>query len=104
LSDDWRLFKARSLLGGALSGQEKYAEAEPLLVQGYEGMKRREAQIPPQGRPFLTEAAERLYEAKGELEKAAEWRKKRTKAKGGLQRLGALCKGISRLWRRSLVE
>jgi hypothetical protein len=24
------------------------AEAEPLLVQGYEGMKRREAKIPPQ--------------------------------------------------------
>jgi hypothetical protein len=39
LPDDWRRFNAQSLLGGSLLGQQKYAEAEPLLVQGYEGMK-----------------------------------------------------------------
>ncbi len=27
------------MLGGALLGQKKYAEAEPLLLKGYEGMK-----------------------------------------------------------------
>ncbi len=36
-----------SLLGGALLGQGRYAEAEPLVIGGYEGMKAREAKIPP---------------------------------------------------------
>ena len=48
------------MLGGALLGQKKYAEAEPLLLAGYEGMKQREAKIPPEGKVRLTEALERL--------------------------------------------
>ena len=35
--NDWRIFDARSLLGGALLGQEKYADAEPYLRQGLRG-------------------------------------------------------------------
>ena len=38
--DEWLIFDTRSLLGGALLGQRKYAEAEPLLLESYEGMKR----------------------------------------------------------------
>ena len=50
--DDWPRFNAMSLLGGALLGQGRYAEAEPLIVAGYEGMKAREAKIPRgTGRP-----------------------------------------------------
>ena len=52
IPDDWRTFNARSMLGGSLLGQKKYAEAEPLLLSGYEGMKQREEQHPP-GRPTL---------------------------------------------------
>jgi tetratricopeptide (TPR) repeat protein/tRNA A-37 threonylcarbamoyl transferase component Bud32 len=77
LSDDWRRFHTMSQLGGALLGQGRYAEAEPLTTQGYEGMKARAAQIPPLGQPRLSEAAERviqLYEAWGQPEKAAVWR------------------------------
>ena len=44
---DWTTFNTRSLLGGSLLGQKKYAEAEPLIVSGYEGMKARQARIPP---------------------------------------------------------
>jgi hypothetical protein len=75
--DEWSTFNTRSLLGGSLLGQKKYAEAEPLIISGYEGMKAREAKIPPPGRPRLTEAAERvvgLYEAWGKADKVAEWR------------------------------
>jgi len=36
------------MLGGSLLGQKKYAEAEPLLLSGYEGMKQREVKIPPE--------------------------------------------------------
>jgi DNA-binding SARP family transcriptional activator len=78
--DDWQTFSARSLLGAALMGQKKYVEAEPLLVQGYEGMRQRQAKIPPRYKVLrLREAAERLvqlYDAWGTQDQAREWRKK----------------------------
>ena len=37
--DAWATYHTQSLLGGALLGQKKYAEAEPLLIQGYEGIQ-----------------------------------------------------------------
>jgi serine/threonine protein kinase/Tfp pilus assembly protein PilF len=76
--DDWRTFNTKSLLGGSLLGQTKYAEAERLLQAGYEGMKQREARIAAAYRIRLTEALERLvqlYDATGENDKAAAWRK-----------------------------
>jgi serine/threonine protein kinase/tetratricopeptide (TPR) repeat protein len=77
---DWSMFNTQSLLGGALVGQKKYAEAEPLLVQGYEGLKQRSATIPGQFRTArLTEALERLvqlHDAWGRPDEAAEWRTK----------------------------
>jgi eukaryotic-like serine/threonine-protein kinase len=45
-----------------LLGQKKYAEAEPLLLAGYEGMKQREKTIPPQGSTRIPEALDRLIE------------------------------------------
>jgi tetratricopeptide (TPR) repeat protein len=74
----WFTFKTQSQIGAALLGQKKYDDAEPLLLQGYEGMKKREATIPPKLRSNLTQAAERLvalYEARGNDEKAEQWRK-----------------------------
>jgi hypothetical protein len=71
--DDWTTFDTCSLLGAALLGQKKYADAEPPLVQGYEGMKQRETTIPPQGKVRLSEALERLgrlYEATDKKDKA----------------------------------
>jgi Tfp pilus assembly protein PilF len=76
--DVWSTFNTKSLLGGALLGQKKYADAEPLLLAGYEGMKKREAKIPAQGKIRLTEALERLvqlYEAMEKKDDAAKWRK-----------------------------
>src|SRR5262249_10330908 len=43
--DDWPRFNTMSLLGGALLGQERYAEAEALIVPGYQGLKAHEAKI-----------------------------------------------------------
>jgi tetratricopeptide (TPR) repeat protein len=80
MADDWLRFNALSMLGGALLGQKKYAEAEPLLLQGYEGMKQREAKIPPPWNVIrLVEAVERivrLYEATGQADQARTWRAK----------------------------
>jgi len=33
------------MLGGSLLGQKRYAEAEPLLLSGYEGMKQRQRSL-----------------------------------------------------------
>ncbi len=77
--DDWRTFNSRSMVGASLLGQKKYPEAEPLLLSGCEGMKQREKSIPAVGKMRLREALQRLgelYEARGEKEKAAEWKKK----------------------------
>jgi serine/threonine protein kinase/tetratricopeptide (TPR) repeat protein len=79
MPDDWSRFNAMSLLGGVLLAQGQYAEAEPLLVRGYEGMMVRQARIPASNKPRLLEAAERivrLYEAWGRPDKATEWKSK----------------------------
>ena len=79
----WTTFAARSQLGGSLLGQKKYAEAEPLLFAGYEGMKARANSIPRQGQVSLTEAVERLvqlYDAWGKKDQADKWRQQRPEA------------------------
>ena len=79
--DHWSIFNAMSALGAALAGQEEFAEAEPLLIKGYEQMK------PPRASPSRKhEAIERivtLYETwhaaepdKGYDTKAAVWQAK----------------------------
>jgi tetratricopeptide (TPR) repeat protein/tRNA A-37 threonylcarbamoyl transferase component Bud32 len=77
--DDWRRYQAMSLLGRALLGQCRYAEAESLIVPGYVELKAREARIPVQEWSSLREAAEgviRLYEEWGKTEQAAVWKTK----------------------------
>ncbi len=74
----WTTFNTKSLLGGALLGQKKYAESEPLLPAGYEGMKQQVDKIPPPGKIRLIEALERLaqlYETTNKPDEAAKWRK-----------------------------
>jgi hypothetical protein len=77
--DAWTTFNARSLLGQALLGQKKYADAELLLVQGFEGLKQRETNIPAHMRQVrLTDALDRLvhlYDAWEKPEQAGKWRK-----------------------------
>ena len=87
--DLWTTFDTSSLLGAALAGagqqvggdnasaQAKLVEAVPLLVQGYEGMKLRERQMPADKKGQLIEALERLvqlFEALEKPEEAAKWR------------------------------
>ena len=47
--DVWTTFNTQSLLGGA-PGQKKFAEAEPLLLAGYEGMKTGKRRSRPRAR------------------------------------------------------
>jgi tetratricopeptide (TPR) repeat protein len=77
--DDWETHNTKSLIGDAMLGQRKYADAEPLLLKGYEGLQQTEAQIKPIDRSvWLGDALERLvklYNALGKPDEAARWRK-----------------------------
>ena len=77
--DDWERFRAESLLGASLAGQKKYAEAEPLLLEGYQGMLARQERIAVPDRYHLDLVREwivQLYQGWGKAGKAAEWKKK----------------------------
>jgi eukaryotic-like serine/threonine-protein kinase len=69
----WLRADVSSLLGAALAGQEKYAEAEPLLVSGYEGLR----DVPGSPRTRLRKSLERLvafYTTSGRTAEVAPWR------------------------------
>jgi non-specific serine/threonine protein kinase/serine/threonine-protein kinase len=77
--DDWVTVNTRNCLGECLLGQQKYQEAESLLVSAYEGLMRLKKELPAHARAYPREAAQRLvqlYEATGRPEKAAEWTRK----------------------------
>jgi len=77
--DDWKQFRAESLLSASLTGQKKYAEAEPLLLEGYGGMAARKDRIAVPDWYHLDRARGwivQLYQAWGKPDKVSEWRKK----------------------------
>jgi tetratricopeptide (TPR) repeat protein len=77
--DAWNRYYFQGLLGASLAGQKQFAEAEPLLVSGREGMVQRAAAVPADRLSLVVQAGQRivqLYESWGKLEKAAEWRQK----------------------------
>ena len=74
--DDWLGYYGGSLLGACLTGQKKYDEAEPLLVEGYRGILARKDKIAISDRYFLDRARGwiiSLYEVWGKPAKAAAW-------------------------------
>ncbi len=78
MPSDFRRFRTQSLLGAALAGEKRYAEAEPLLVAGFEGMKERRNKVNALYLPKIKKAADQLvhlYEDWGKPELAAARRK-----------------------------
>jgi tetratricopeptide (TPR) repeat protein len=78
-SPTWQASHARSLLGGSLLGQHKFAEAQALLLAGYEGLREREATIPDNDKPCVEEALRRvihLYEVTERPALASEWKRR----------------------------
>jgi tetratricopeptide (TPR) repeat protein len=76
--DDWQRFYAESVLGANLAGQKKYAEAEPLLLAGYQGMAARKEKIAVSTRRRLEWSRDwpvELDQAWGKQGKATEWKK-----------------------------
>jgi hypothetical protein len=80
MPDNWRRFNAMSLLGGALLGQRRFAESEPLLVAGYDGLKDRQMAIAFESQSVVSDAARRvvvLYHDWGMPDQARVWKTKR---------------------------
>jgi tetratricopeptide (TPR) repeat protein len=76
--ESWSTFEAKSQLGAALLGLQKYTDAEPWLQSGYDGLKQHAAKLPGAAKVRLVEAAQRLvdlYQAWDRPEEAARWRK-----------------------------
>jgi tetratricopeptide (TPR) repeat protein len=74
-------FRAQRLVGASLIGQNRYAEAEPLLVQGYAGMRKwwevRGKRLTPYRTRHQIEALQwlvQLYDGWGQPEEADKWR------------------------------
>jgi serine/threonine protein kinase/tetratricopeptide (TPR) repeat protein len=79
--DSWMRFSLMSVLGECLAGQHKYDEAEALLLEGFDGLKRRESTIAEPGRSAHLHAAAnrlvRLYRVWDKEDQAGAWRKER---------------------------
>jgi tetratricopeptide (TPR) repeat protein len=75
--DNFRSFFLLTIQGAVLAGQQRYAEAEPILLKGYERMA--QAKVPRGEHDELAKAGEwvvRFYEATNQPEKARTWREK----------------------------
>ena len=74
--NDWSVFHAKHMLGAAQAGQKRFEEAEPLLIEGYRGMKERRTGMPDFHIPRLGESALRIVDFYTDLkrtDKTAEW-------------------------------
>ncbi|MBK8099516.1 MAG: serine/threonine protein kinase [Planctomycetes bacterium] len=93
LAGAWQPEVSRSQLGSALLGQRRFAEAEPLLLAGAEGLLQRVESMPAGARFRVREAVSRvvdLYVQWGEADPAAQRAERVAKWR---ERLGALPSG-----------
>ncbi len=70
--DDWSTHHARHMLGAALAFQNRLAEAEPLLIEGYRGMKARAASMPEFHLPRIGEGVQRIIRIYERLDRPGE--------------------------------
>jgi WD40 repeat protein/tetratricopeptide (TPR) repeat protein len=74
---DGSVFNAQSMLGASLLGQKKYAEAEQMLLKGYEGLKKLGGIVRI---PQAIDRLDQFYTATNKVDEAKKWRAERTKA------------------------
>ena len=68
--DDWRTALAENVLGGCLTGEKNYGEAEPLLVGSYAIIKNKRGESSREARQAENRLVH-LYQAWGKPNKAA---------------------------------
>ena len=72
----WLIADTMSRLGGAVAGVGKFAEAEPLLLEGYAAMQENRGVAVVDRKHEAIERIIQLYESSGKPDQAAEWRKR----------------------------
>ena len=80
--NSWTTCAAQALLGATLVERMNYADAEPLLRQGIEGLKVRAESLPPEGAAILPQSLDRLielYTTTNKVEEASKWQAERAK-------------------------
>jgi serine/threonine protein kinase len=73
----WQTASIESLLGSALAGLKRFAEAEPLLLESHENLAKLQDRIPAGSRPIVSDSGLRLvqlYSDWGQPEKAEAWK------------------------------
>ncbi len=86
-TDAWTVFLTKSRLGGALLGLGKFAEAEPLLNAGYEGLMSMKDRVPVPRGPRIIEALDRLIdlaEATNKPDDEKKWKDAKARLLAGL--------------------
>jgi hypothetical protein len=77
--NSWKRYYGQALVGASLAGQKRFAEAEPLLLSGHQGLVERQSAIPAGSRRVVNDAGLRtaqFYQNWGQPEKAREWDEK----------------------------
>jgi non-specific serine/threonine protein kinase/serine/threonine-protein kinase len=77
--DEWSRYNCQGYLGAAIAAQKRFAEAEPMLLSGYDGMMRTRDGMAAGERKYLGRAIERIeqfYLACGKPSEAAAWHSK----------------------------
>jgi tetratricopeptide (TPR) repeat protein len=77
--EDWQRFRCEYLLGSDLASDKQYAEAEPHLLKGFDGLVERRANIPADALVNIPNCAKdlvKMYQAQGKAEQAARWQAK----------------------------
>jgi tetratricopeptide (TPR) repeat protein len=83
MPDAWETFYVQVNFGCALVDQKRFAEAEPILIAGFEGLSARAKQIAPSQRHALQAALGAIvvfYERWGKPDEAEKWRSKLSSA------------------------
>jgi hypothetical protein len=78
-TDVWRNYRSKTLLGASLAGQRKFADAEPLLLEGYEGMTARKQKMESDELQEIDRAARwiaGMYDTWGKPDQASKWRQR----------------------------
>ena len=98
--ESWERFNVGSMLGASLAGQQRFAEAEPLLIAGYEGMATRKPASNPNfrsrfaqrdaGAAILQLFAQQRREARGRLH-----RRRDTERLAAMQCFRHVCRHVS---------
>jgi serine/threonine protein kinase len=77
--NEWRTSYVQSLLGEVLAGEQRFADAEPLLLAGFAGLKAQGSRIPASAGVNLLHTGEclvKLYTVWGKPVEAESWRRK----------------------------